>query len=47
MEELILTRGKRRGPAPPSKVQEHLDELKRFWRHEVLPLASSESDRLR
>jgi predicted GIY-YIG superfamily endonuclease len=23
----------------PSKVQEHLDELKRFWRHEVLTLA--------
>ena len=40
MEELILklvenTGARRR----PSKVQEHLDELKRFWRHEVLTLA--------
>jgi len=40
MEELILhlveNSGARRRP---SKVQEHLDELKRFWRHEVLTLA--------
>jgi len=40
MEELILylveNMGARRRP---SKVQEHLDELKRFWRHEVLTLA--------
>src|SRR5215831_16893949 len=40
MEELILklvenTGARRR----PSKVQEHLDELKRFWRQEVLTLA--------
>jgi excinuclease ABC subunit C len=40
MEELILklveSTGARRRP---SKVQEHLDEVKRFWRHEVLTLA--------
>ena len=40
MEELILNlaenAGARRNPA---KVQERLDELKRFWRHEVLTLA--------
>jgi excinuclease ABC subunit C len=40
MEELVLnlvgnTGARRR----PNKVQEHLDELKRFWRHEVLTLA--------
>jgi excinuclease ABC subunit C len=40
IEELILklvenTGARRR----PSKVQEHLDELNRFWRHEVLTLA--------
>jgi excinuclease ABC subunit C len=40
MEELILnllesTGARRRA----SKVQEHIDELKRFWRHEVLTLA--------
>src|SRR6266446_6960858 len=42
VEELILklvenTGARRR----PSKVQEHLDELKRFWKHEVLPLAKA------
>jgi predicted GIY-YIG superfamily endonuclease len=40
MEELILnlveSTGARRRRG---KVQEHLDELKRFWRHEVLTLA--------
>ena len=40
MEELVLklvdNAGARRRPG---KVQEHLDELKRFWRHEVLTLA--------
>src|SRR5438477_11711854 len=41
MEDLILklvenTGARRRS----SKVQEHLDELKRFWRHEVLTLAN-------
>ena len=40
VEELILklvenTGARRR----PSKVQEHLDELNRFWKHEVLTLA--------
>ena len=40
IEELILrlvenTGARRRA----SKIQEHLDELERFWRHEVLPLA--------
>ena len=42
MEELILhlvenTGARRR----PGKVQEHLDKLKRFWRHEVLTLAKA------
>jgi len=40
LEELVLNllenRGARRSS---SKVQEHLDELKRFWRREVLTLA--------
>jgi hypothetical protein len=40
MEELVLSllenRGARRSS---SKVQEHLDELKRFWRREALTLA--------
>lgn len=40
MEELILrlveNAGARRKPA---EVQEHLNEIKRFWRHEVLALA--------
>jgi hypothetical protein len=40
MEELILrlvdnTAARRR----PSKIQEHLDELNRFWKREVLTLA--------
>jgi len=40
MEELILTLVDRAAARRrPSKVQEHLDELKRFWRHEVLTLA--------
>ena len=40
MEELILTLVEKTGARRrPSKVQEHLDELKRFWRHEVLTLA--------
>jgi predicted GIY-YIG superfamily endonuclease len=40
MEELILNLVENAGARHrPSKVQEHLDELKRFWRHEVLPLA--------
>jgi hypothetical protein len=42
MEELILNLvenpGARRGR---SKVQEYLNELKRFWRHEVLTLAKA------
>jgi len=42
LEELILklveNSGARRSP---SKVQEHLDELKRFWRHEALSLAKA------
>jgi len=42
MEELILklvdnTGARRRA----GKVQEHLDELKRFWKHEVLALAKA------
>ena len=40
MEELILNLVEKAGARRrPSKVQEHLDELKRFWRHEVLTLA--------
>jgi hypothetical protein len=40
MEELILNLVEKTGARRrPSKVQEHLDELKRFWRHEVLTLA--------
>jgi predicted GIY-YIG superfamily endonuclease len=42
MEELILhlveNAGARR---KPGKVQEHLDELQRFWRHEALTLAKA------
>src|SRR6266446_2538970 len=40
LEELILNLTENTGARRrPSKVQEHLDELKRFWRHEVLTLA--------
>ena len=40
MEELILNLVENAGARRrPSKVQEYLDELKRFWRHEVLKLA--------
>jgi excinuclease ABC subunit C len=40
MEELILNLVENTGARRRSrKVQEYLDELKRFWRHEVLPLA--------
>ena len=40
MEELILKLVENTGARrKTSKVQEHLDELKRFWRHEVLTLA--------
>jgi len=40
MEELILNLVENMGARRSrSKVQEHLDELKRFWRHEVLTLA--------
>jgi hypothetical protein len=40
MEELILNLVENTGARRrPSKVQEHLNELKRFWRHEVLTLA--------
>src|SRR6184192_295084 len=40
MQELILNLVEKTGARRrPSKVQEHLDELKRFWRHEVLTLA--------
>jgi excinuclease ABC subunit C len=42
MEELILRLVENTGARHrPAKVQEHLDELKRFWRHEVLPLAKA------
>jgi predicted GIY-YIG superfamily endonuclease len=40
MEELILNLVEKTGARRrPDKVQEYLDELKRFWRHEVLMLA--------
>jgi hypothetical protein len=40
MEELVLTLVKNSGARrKSSKVQEHLDELKRFWKHEVVTLA--------
>jgi excinuclease ABC subunit C len=40
IEELILTLAKNAGARRrPEDVQQHLDELKRFWRHEVLTLA--------
>ena len=40
MEELILKLVDNAGARTRSaKVQEHLDELRRFWRHEVLTLA--------
>jgi excinuclease ABC subunit C len=40
LEELILKLVESTGARhSASKVQEHLDELKRFWRHEVLTLA--------
>src|SRR6185369_774549 len=40
MEELILHLVEKTGARRKSeKVQEYFDELQRFWRHEVLPLA--------
>jgi excinuclease ABC subunit C len=40
IEELILNLVENTGARRrPSKVQEHLDELQRFWSHEVLTLA--------
>ena len=40
MEELIFKLAENAGARRrPGKVQEHLDDLKRFWRHEVLTLA--------
>ena len=40
MEELILNLVENAGARHrPTKVQEHLDEIKRFWRHEILTLA--------
>src|SRR5207249_2405209 len=42
MEELILKLVENSGARHrPGKVQEHLDEIKRFWRHEVLTLAKA------
>lgn len=42
MEELVLNLLENTGArSRPGKVQEHLDELKRFWRHEVLTLAKA------
>jgi hypothetical protein len=40
MEELILNLTENAGARRrASEIQEHLDALKRFWRHEVLKLA--------
>jgi len=40
IEELVLNLAKNAGARRrPADVQQHLDELKRFWRHEVLTLA--------
>jgi len=40
MEELILNLVEKTGARRrPGKVQEHLDELKHFWKHEALTLA--------
>jgi excinuclease ABC subunit C len=40
VEELILNLAEKAGArARPAQVQKHLDELKRFWTHEVLTLA--------
>jgi predicted GIY-YIG superfamily endonuclease len=40
VEELILNLVEKSGARHrPTKVQEHLDDLKRFWRHEALTLA--------
>jgi excinuclease ABC subunit C len=42
MEELILNLTERTGARRrPGDIQEHLDALKRFWRHEVLTLAKA------
>ena len=42
MEELILKLVENTGARhKPGKIQEHLDEIKRFWRHEVLRLAKA------
>ena len=42
LEELILNLVENTGARRArNKVQEHLDELKRFWRHEVLTLAKA------
>jgi len=40
MEELILSLVEKAGArSRPDKIQEHLDDIKRFWRHEALNLA--------
>jgi hypothetical protein len=42
MEELVLNLVENSGARRrPRKVQEQLDELQRFWRHEVLTLAKA------
>jgi len=42
MEELVLSLADKSGARSRSAiVQEHLNELKRFWKHEVLPLAKA------
>jgi predicted GIY-YIG superfamily endonuclease len=45
MEELILTLVENAGARRrQSKIQEHLNELKRFWKHEVLTLARARKE---
>ena len=42
MEELILNLLENTGARrKPSEIQQHLDELKRFWKHEVMTLAKA------
>jgi len=42
IEELVISLAENRGARrTPTKIQEHLDDLKRFWRHEVLILAKA------
>lgn len=42
IEELILELAKKSSARRrPDTIQEYLDQLKRFWKHEALPLAKA------